>query len=201
MTSQTDIANLALTKLGAASITTLDEGTYSADVLRSLYAPAVDALLRAHLWAFSRARAVLPQMADTPGFGYAAHYPLPADCLRVLAVGQAVGQAGSGAGMVVPDTAPRYVIEGRRILINHSGPLPLTYVRRVEDPNLFDALFVQALACQLALDACERLTQSNTKKQALAQELERTLITARRVNAIERPAIRPADDSWLAARL
>jgi len=194
MTSQTDIANLALTKLGAASITEITDGTHAADVLRGLYPHCVDALLRAHLWAFSRHRVQLAQMTETPPFDYAAQYPLPTDCLRVLAAGNAPGNGPA-------PQHPPWVIEGRRILINHSGPLPLLYVRRVEDPNLFDALFKQALACQLALDACERLTQSNTKKEALARELERIIITARRTNAIERPAVRPFDDTWLAARL
>jgi len=191
MASRTDIANLALTRLGAAHIVALDDDSVAAGVINTLFAPAVEAELRANLWHFSRTRARLAQMVDAPTFGFAAQYMLPADCLRLLRVSGIPGN---------PAQQPPWQIEAGRILINHSGPLDILYIARVDDSGRFDALFVQVLAARLALEACERITNSNTKKQMLAEDYAQALKTARRANAIERPAVRPADGTWLAAR-
>jgi len=182
MASRTDIANLALIRLGAAPIVALDDGSVAAGVINTL---------RANLWHFSRARARLAQLADKSAFGFAAQYLLPADCLRLLRV------VGASIG---PVNAPPYELSAGRILIDHSGPLDILYIARVTDAGRFDALFVQVLAARLALEACERITQSNTKKQMLAEDYAQALKTARRANAIERPAVRPVTDTWLAAR-
>jgi len=195
MASRTDIANLALTRLGAAAISSLTDASVAAGVMDTLFAPTVEAELRANLWQFSRARALLAQLADAPAFGFAAQYLLPADFLRLLRV---------HVGYSVPLQAtgnPPYSIEANRILVDHAGPLPIQYVARVTDTGQFDALFVQVLAARLAFEACERLTNSNTKKQMLADDYAQALKTARRANAVERPAARLAEDTWLAARL
>src|SRR5690606_40618312 len=63
--------------------------------------------------------------------------------------------------------------------------------------SLFDALFVEAFACRLAAEACETITNSNTKKQAAWAEYGEAIGQARRANAIERPAVAMSDDTWL----
>ena len=57
-----------------------------------------------------------------------AAFPLPADCLRVLAV---------RAGGAEPDP---WEVQAGAVLCDASGPLQLLYVRRVDDPRLFDPL-------------------------------------------------------------
>jgi len=192
MASRIEIANLALTHLGQPPVMALDDGSVAANTINTLFDPAVAALLRAHVWNFAKARANLPAMAENPAFGYTTQYQLPGDCLRVVRVGQYLHALG---------TTGYYSIEQGRILINQTGPLPVQYVQMVDDAARFDALFVDVLAVRLALDACERLTQSNTKKQILREELEQALRRARRANAIERPAVATIDDTWMQARL
>jgi len=191
MASRIEIANLALTHLGQPPITALDDGSVAANTLNTLFDPTVAALLRAHVWNFAKVRENLPAMAGKPEFGYTAQYQLPSNCLRVVRVGQYVHAL---------DTFAHYSIEQGRILINHTGSLPVQYVQMVSDAGHFDVLFVDALAVRLALNACERLLQSNAKRQILSEELEYTLRIARRANAIERAPIALVDDTWMVAR-
>lgn len=191
--SKVAIANRALTKLGAARIIALDDDSVPSNTLDSMFDIVCEAELRANLWHFAKARAELPALSDRPAFGYRHQYQLPSDYLRLVEVADV---------RVVPrpTVGGWYSIEGRRILIDHPGPLRIRYVRRIDDPTLFDALFVEALACRLAAESCEALTQSNTKKQAMWAEYEQALQVARRANAIERPALAMSDDTWLEAR-
>lgn len=192
--SQVDIANRALTKLGAGRIIALDDDSQASNTLSSMFDIVRDAELRKNLWHFSKARAQLPALSEVPMFGFSHQYQLPADFLRLIEVNGRRCQPK-------PQLDGWYSIEAGRILISQSGPLRIRYVRRVEDPTLFDALFVEAFACKLAFESCETLTQSNTKKQTAAQEYEVAVADARRMNAIERPAVATADDSWLESRL
>src|SRR5690606_5691496 len=155
--SRVDIANRALTKLGAARIIALDDDSTASNTLNSMFDIVRDAELRANLWHFSKARAELPALTDVPLFGFSHQFQLPSDHLRLIQVGRQRCRPR-------PSEDGWYSIEGGRLLVNQSGPLLIRYVRRVEDPTLFDALFVEAFACRLAAEACETITNSNTKK-------------------------------------
>lgn len=193
MASIVGIANRALTKLGEARVISLSDSAKQAATINSMFDSVRDAELRAHVWSFAKARAALPALSTPPASGYSHQFQLPADHLRLLKVGQY-------------PTYPRtsyssfYALEGGRILINQPGPLSIQYCRRVEDPNLFDALFIEALACRLAVESCEALTQSDTKFNRLVQMYDRALRDAIRANAVERASEAIQDDTWLTSR-
>jgi len=191
--SRVAIANRALTKLGAARIIALDDDSQASNTIDSMFDIVRDAELRANLWHFSKARAQLPALSERPPFGFTYQYQLPSDYLRLIQINDVRLQPN-------PTVDGWYSIEGGRILISQPAPLRVRYVRRVEDPTLFDALFVEAFACRLAAESAETLTQSNTKKQAAWQEYKEALAAARRANAIERPAVATDDDTWLESR-
>ena len=70
----------------------------------------------------------------------------------------------------------------------------------MENASLYDPLFVEVLACKLAMEACEALTQSSGKYDAAAQAYKFALNEAIRQDAIESaPAEFPAG-SWLDSR-
>ncbi|WP_207625639.1 hypothetical protein [Paenalcaligenes suwonensis] len=191
--SKVAIANRALTKLGAARIIALDDDSKASNTMDSMFDIVCEAELRANVWHFAKARAELPALSERPAFGYSHQFQLPADYLRIV-------QVGSPQFVGTPGIKGRYSIEGRRILIDHEGPLRVRYIRKISDPTLFDALFVEALACRLAAESCEAITNSNSKKQAMWEEYGQALTVARRANAIERPALAMSDDTWLEAR-
>jgi hypothetical protein len=198
-TSATDIANLALTKLGASPIAALTDDSKAARTLSAVYDSVRDAELRDRPWKFAMTRAALPSEAQGPGFGYGRQYLLPSDCIRLIQVGEGAS-AFSLADYQGPDNAP-FQVDGEAILTDMPAPLRIRYVRRVTDVSRYDAAFVQAFACRLAAEAAEALTQSPQKRQLALGEYQERIRQARRLNAIEQAPEAPADDSWIVGRL
>ena len=59
---------------------------------------------------------------------------------------------------------------------------------------------MDALACKIAWHLCERMTQSNSKKDALQSEYAQAISDARKVNALEIGVqVQPVDE-WLLSR-
>lgn len=200
MASSVDIANRALTKLGASRITSFDDGSKSAKTANAVYEIVRDAELRRHFWNFAMTRDSLAALADEPEWGFDLQYQLPSDCVRLVQVGEyfhVVANLSDASDTVeVP-----YQVEGRKILTDLEAPLSIRYIRREEDTSLYDSLFVEAFACQLAIEMCEALTQSATKKEALKDEYKEVINEAKRTDAIENPPENLPDDSWLLSRL
>lgn len=194
MTSVVGICNRALQKLGASAISALDENSKNARECSSAYESLRDAELRSHPWGFAIKRVQLPASSTAPAFGRARMFTLPADNLRLLAQYPELND-NHNDWQVESDN------EGSpAILTNDAAPLNVRYVARMEDPTVFDAMFVEALASRIAYELCEAITQSNTKKQAAAQDYTRAISEARRINAIERVAQKPPEDEWVTVR-
>ena len=70
MTSQVDIANYALNKIGGSNITSFTEDSKAARIVNQRYTAARDAVFRAHPWNCLIRRAELAQSTTTPTFGY-----------------------------------------------------------------------------------------------------------------------------------
>jgi hypothetical protein len=184
-----EVCNRALSLLGNASVSSLDDGSVEARELARVYDGVRRGLLRRGAWSFAIARAELAASAAAPAFGWDAAYPLPSDYVRLVQVG-----AREGEGIA-------YHLEGRSILTNEAAPLPVRYVRDETDAATFDAAFCDCLALALAHACCERLTQSRTRKGELAKELDDAWRQAKRVNAVERaPMALPELQPWNEAR-
>jgi hypothetical protein len=196
MASQVEICNQALTKAGAARIVSLNDETESAGVLRTIYNVKLDAELAAQPWTFAIKRQQLPASSTAPLFGWARAFPVPADYLAMVEVGENYVFYDSNAGALFQLEGSD---SGMQILTDQGSPLNVRYVRRVTTPGLFPALFVEAFACRLAAEICERLTQNQSKRELAWQERERAIRDARRVNAIEQPPRQVPPSSWLRA--
>jgi hypothetical protein len=188
MTSHVEICNRALDKLGSAPIASLQDNVKSARACARMFDSVRDAELRDHLWNFAIARISLPVLSEPPVYGFARQFQLPGDCLKVTEVYPVSGMAGA------------WKVEGRRILTDLSPPLKITYVRRLADAGAFDALFVEALAARLAVELCETLTQSNTKRRMAQEDYAGAIRRARRADAIEGTPDALEETSWLKAR-
>lgn len=190
MASVVGICNRALQKLGAKRIVSLtDENSSNARACNVAYETVRDAELRAHPWSFAIKRAQLAADSSTPEFGRANSFPLPSDflCLR---------EPYPEDNSLDHD----WQIEGRKILTDEDAPLNLRYTAKVTDPNDMDVLFRESLATKLALELCEEITQSNSKKESLRQDYKEIIREAKRSNAIERPASQPPEDTWVTIR-
>lgn len=175
--------------LGVKTIASLDESSVNARAADLVYEDERDAELRAHDWNFAITRASIAADGTEPIFTKTNYFSLPANCLRVLP----------------PDPEDNFnsrdwQVEGRKIATNEDSPLELRYVKQVTDPNEMDALFRKALSARIALQLCEKLTQSNVKKRDLAAIYEATIREARKANAFENVAKKPPDDEWITVR-
>lgn len=199
MSSVVDIANRALTKIGASRIVSLSDDSTEAIVVNSMFMIVRDDELRAHNWNFAMARAQLSADATPPSFGYDQRFLLPTDCLRVLMVGDIL-PGGDLSDYRNADDSALWSIEGGYILISRDGPLKLRYLRRITDTAKWDSSFVEAFACRLAAESCEAITQSSEKRQMAWNEYDRAIRKAIRARAIELPPKAIADDTWVLSR-
>lgn len=183
MSSDVEIANRALTKLGGTTITSLTQDSPAARAVNAAFTSVRRAEIRKHPWNFAKKRAQLAASADEPLYGFGYQYPLPADCLRVLNKADV-----------------DWKIEGQAILSDSAGPLEIIYLRDVEDPNTFDEAFIEAFACKLAMELAEKLTSSSEKRDRAQKEYQYALQEARRTNAIERMSEDRLEDDWERAR-
>jgi hypothetical protein len=199
MASQTEIANRALSKIGAQRILDFSDDTKEARAVTAAWASVRDSELRARSWNFSIERTELAALEDAPSWGYDYQYQVPSDFLRVVQVND-LYSVQNLVNYRNSDTAP-YKLEGNKILTNEDAPLKLRYIKRVEDTTQWDAAFVEAFACRLAAELCEEITQSGTKRQLAWDDYKRAVADAVRANAIEVPPSALPDDSWIISRL
>lgn len=200
MTDEVKIANAALTKLGDYRITSFSDNSEAARVVNARYEGIRDAELRRHTWHFSKARVELAALADAPDFGYSYQYELPADCLRIVSVGDVAPGADIGDTYRTGLDTPDYRIEGRHLLTDLGAPLKLRYIKRVTDPAQFDAAFAESLAARLAYEIALKLTGSRSIKEDAASDYAASVREAIGANAIETPPEPLPDDSWVLAR-
>lgn len=155
--SQVDVANLALLKLGDIQITTFDDDTTHAKVVKLVYPRIVDTVLRAHRWRFAIRQAALAQLTGAPPWRYARRYQLPTDpfCLKVVRT--------SGD----PDGEP-WELQGRELLTD-AATMSIEYVARIGDPQQWDALFLEALTERLAAELAIPITNTPAIRQTLMQ--------------------------------
>lgn len=189
MASVVEICNRALQKLGAKRITSLTQDSANARACNVAYIPTRDRVLRDHQWNCAIARAELAADATAPAWGRENSFQLPSDFL--------------GLADDYPEdnhNAKDWQIEGRKILTNDDAPLRIRYIKTMDDPNEMDACLREVLACELAIELCEEITQSNTKKQLLDGDREKAIRAAKKVNAIENVSKVPPEDDWITKR-
>lgn len=190
--SKVEVANLALTKLGDEPILLLTDDTKPARTLNRIFDLVADAEMQANWWKFTVKRTELSALAVAPAWGYQFQYPLPADYLGLVQVNEFYCHAASRQQTL-------WSIEAGRLLTNLPAPLKLRYVSRAA-VAAWHPLFVDAFACKLAMEACETLTQSDSKFQRLAKMYELAINRAHAMDAIENPPEEFPLGSWNTSR-
>ena len=192
-TSKVQIANAALQKLGAKRIESLTQDSANARSMNAAFEGVRDSMFRRYDWSFAIRRASIAADAAQTEWGSWNRYSLPADFIRLIRD----DESGTNLDWRIESGAEG---EGAFIVTADSSPLEIRYVAKVEDPNQFDVLFVEALEHKLAAETCEEITGSTSKQQRLDAAYDQAIAEAKRVGAIEKPAQDFPEDDWLAAR-
>ncbi len=185
-TSKTELANLALTRLGQSRILDISGGSENAILCNLLYPKARDEVLRSHNWCCAIERQSLAQSDYEIGDEYSYQYQLPADpyCLRVI-------------GM--PDNPiADYTIEGRQLLTNETSVI-VKYIKRIENTSLFDSLLADAIVLNLALKLSYKIVLDLKVRVELGIEYMGVISEARLMNQIEKESSEQEDTSWIDA--
>lgn len=189
-TSVIEICNNALLDLGEEAIASLTDNTKAARLCNQRWPAVRDAVLRAHPWNCATAQAELAASSEAPAWRYGRRFPLPTDCLRVLEV------QCQGAGLAA------WEVQEAAILCDEDGPLDVAYIRRIEDPRLFDPLLGETLTARLTATLAYPITASTSLAQAFWAIYAEKLREARGVDAREAaPMPAPAPTSWLNAKM
>lgn len=150
--SKVAIVNKALTRIGANTITSLDDDTQNARVINRVYDLSLRSILAESKWNFATTRALLAQVAnDDPDWFYTAEgeayvYQKPSDCIRIFG------------------TNSKYAIwreEGDYIISDTTG-LGLVYVRYLDDPTKYPSAFIDAFIDRLCADIAYMIVNSAT---------------------------------------
>jgi hypothetical protein len=204
MTDQVDIFNRALSLLEEGQrVQSVDDDYVQVRSLNEIYAAARDEVLELHNWNFAVTRAELPALVDVPLFGWDYQYAWPHNCLRVLPI----THDGQFEGQRVPHQIEANVDAGnnsavRVVLTNASPPLRIRYIRRVEDPAQFSALFTEALVARIAMMVAHRMTGKQSYLERVARLYETAMAQARRQDSLQGTMERayPRTAGWLDAR-
>jgi hypothetical protein len=199
MASKIQICNRALSKLGADRITSLDDDTKAARAMKSAFDFVRDAELRAHVWNFSVTRIELAALSTEPVWGFSYEYAMPDGFLKLLEIRGLYGNANTLDYRTTP--APLWQMEGGVLRTDIEAPIYIRYVAQITDTGLYDSLFSEALACRLAAETAEEITESSTKVGNAWKLYERAVREALKADAIEQPTEWMNDDSWVLGRL
>src|SRR5690606_36699993 len=126
---------------------------------------------------FAVSRTTVGALTDAPGFGFTHQFQFPACYLSL------VEDDGIWRWTVEDELA--WSLEGRRLLLNRSGPINLRWVGVKENVGEWDALFVDAFSFRLAYEICEQITGSDIKKRTLYYDYQRAIRRAMQRDALE----------------
>lgn len=172
MASIVDICNLALSHVGGGRIVSLSDSTEEAAQCQLHYAFARDKVLGEREWTFAVVRRELGKTASPPDFGYPFEFQIPSDSIRVLSC---FDQSHASHPNLQNDT--NWAKEGN-VIISDAERLWCKYIRRIEDPNLFTAGFIETVAVYLAHKICIPLTNNRGLSTELLNIYEAELAKA-----------------------
>lgn len=157
--NQTEIANLALRKIGQARITDINQGSNEAELILDSWTNARQTLLRLHPWNFALRQAQLTASSTTPLFHWRFSYPLPSGYMRLV----------SNNGIYAGTKLPCWEVAGGAILSNESKA-EIVYVFDEDNCALWDSQFVEAFSFQIAAMIAPSLLKDAGSSAALMMQ-------------------------------
>ena len=192
-----NIINRALIKLGQPTISSTSQDP-NGRIYGLVYDDVRDWLLSAHNWRFAIKRVVLARNEEKPISGFAYAYTLPSDFLSLYKFQETYKLPNYSDNITASDE--RYSIEGNKILCDVEDKLSISYIARIQDPNMFNPWFREALIAKLAAEFAPRLKQSASLTKAYNEEFFNYLREAEYNNDILIDSETMPDASWVGVR-
>ncbi len=198
MTSKTDIVNGAAIKLGVQRLSTLADPSELARVADAVFDRVARAELRKNAWSFSLTSTSLGRLSDPTGGQFKAAFALPTDLVRLVQFND--DWIVYGMSPVTDGLSQPYLIEGRTLLTNDET-VRIRYVKDMSgDTGSWDAGFVEAFTCRLAVEMAPTLTKDKQRTRDAQEDYRMALAEAKRTNGIELPPTERPDSAWVVSR-
>jgi len=161
MSTDLQIYNLALHRLGCEKVSAVGDTSKRAVLLTDLYEVVRDNLLKKYDWSFAQKEVTLTVSditVSTP-FTYEFEYNLPADTLRIIS--EYGGEIYKANGLLVQSDAET---------------LQLVYISKITAEASFSVEFVKSFYLELAAEASISLVQDKELRNSLLVEAEKVAL-------------------------
>ena len=126
-------------------------------------------------------------------------FHLPGNFLKIAPQGPKAGAnpyLGAPTGLAYTD----WNLEGNLMVSQEIQPIIFRFVADVTKVRNMDDMFCEGLACRIAAEVCEPLTQSSAKLTTIAGVYAKFMGDARTTNAIEIGSEEPPEDDLITCR-
>lgn len=196
MTTQTEIANRALQKIGAKRIAAFGESTSKEGrEVSAAWDRVRQSELRKYPWNFAITRASLPALTAEPDWGFDQCFEVPDGCLRILEVNGSRNTDDYRRESLDDDDKTQVIV------CDFAAPIEVRFIQDRENVAVWDASFCEAFAAKLAAELALTLVDSPSRTQLGDMGYVQAIREARAADAIEDPPQDQYEDSWNEARL
>lgn len=221
MTDQVTLCNLALDAMGSrSSISSLQEPSAEARALSRHYAAALDTMLTAAHWNFARTQVTLtllndaslspPQPVPAP---WLYEYQYPADCVQLRYLmptwsnfPASVPGASNFPWLIGPPV--RFIVSNDRdsggndiaVILSNQSQAVGVYTKRITNPSLFSADFVQAFAHYLGWKISIPLSGDKALAKMCFDTADRLSREAQKSNGNEGLTVLDQTPDWMRVR-
>lgn len=186
--SKTDILNKALTLVGAAPVTNIDDSSNNARVLNRVYEISLRTILSECKWNFATKRILLTVSTETMDWYHTDEsyvYVKPTDVIRIFETN---------------DDDAMWRVEGDYIISDTSG-LGIKYVYYLDAPSKYPSYFIDAFIIRLCADIAYMIVNSDSLGEKYTTLYESvSLPKARAANAQIGTQQVIKDDAWELAK-
>jgi hypothetical protein len=182
-----DICNGALIRIGERIISSLADGTETANLCNNRYEIAKRKVFRSHPWKRLRKRAVLAASGTAPAFQWARQFPIPADCLRVWLVVDVNG-----------DPVNEWEFEGNHILSDETI-VYLKYIKDYDDVSSLDDSLNEVISLQMAIEMAYQRSADESAVRRLLDEYRLKFAEAKSIDSKEDYQKTITADEWVNA--
>lgn len=193
--SQVDVCNLALSRMGGhsiAQITSLGEASTEARQCAIKFPHVLKSALRSYPWHFAVKEIALALLGagaanmfkDNILYQTLQYYQYPEECLQILAINPVMGRKGNYYTESFDYTVER-IADGTKVIVTSCPKAVLTCTSYADDPSIWDSLFTDAFAWQLAAELCLSLGGASGMVQSLQEMASRAFEKAKSADCRE----------------
>ncbi len=205
MLYKTDIANMALGRLGVSStITDLEvDLSTEAKIIKRHFRHSLDYLLEQHYWAFARRSQQLKLQFNDPEPNYSFSYYMPADALVIRQIAYDENYVKNLE--LYPDQKypwDEIYIGSTRLMYCDLDKAYAEYTAQVEENSIFPQHFGRALAALLSKDIAPSLITSNYPKisATLNSEADNAIAAGIADDLARRPQYQNSESTFVRCR-